>query len=69
MTDRELLLALIASLTLDDHLGDVGDDVAKVLKELGIEVPENDGDWQEDVADELARRGVKTLYGTPLGND
>lgn len=64
--DRELLLSFIASLTLADHIGDVGDDAFKVLKKLGIIVPDDDGDWQVDVAKEMSRRGIKTLYGNSL---
>jgi hypothetical protein len=64
--DRELLLSFIASLTLADHMGDVADDVNCVLKRLGMEI-----EWDEwaDLGDEMAKLGVKTLYGTSLRDD
>ena len=66
MTDRELLLSLLASLTLCDHMGDVADDVGHVMEQLGIEC-EDTGEWGLDVARALHLLGVKTLYGTEIG--
>jgi len=63
---RDLLLSFIASLTLCDHMGDVCDDVDEVLKRLGEQE-----DWDEwvDLQRNLAKKGVKTLWGTPLGGN
>lgn len=63
---RKLLLQFIASLTLADHMGDVGNDVAVVLKRLGF-----NWDWDDfdDLAKHLRREGITTLYGTEIGND
>lgn len=63
MTDREILLSFIASLTLCDHMGDVGDDIEKVLKLMGEDIAFDD---LRDLADALGARGVKTLYRTDL---
>lgn len=65
---RELLLKLIGSLTLDDHMGDVADDVSHVLKELGIATPQADesDEWWRGLARDLHALGVTTLYGTAL---
>lgn len=64
----DLLLKLIGSLTLCDHMGDVSNDVDKVLRELDINVP-GDLEW-EDLGDWLARNlGVTTLNGTSLLNE
>ena len=65
--DRKLLLQLIASLTLADHMGDVSGDVSTVLKRIGY------GDWEWDDWGDLQKRlhgiGVTTLYGTAIGDD
>ena len=68
MTDREILLSLIASLTLCDHMGDVADDVCTVLKMLSIEYDDT-GDWELDVGRAMYSLGVKTLHGTEVGGD
>jgi hypothetical protein len=64
--DHGLLLKLIASLTLADHLGDVVDDVRKVLQLAEIEI---EWDSWEELAEALAERGITTLYGTSLARD
>jgi hypothetical protein len=66
MSDRELLLSFIASITLADHLGDVANEVNVVLKKLGLDV-----DWSEwsELGDALHEMGVTTLYGTSLASD
>ena len=38
----ELVLQLVASLQLCDHMGDVADDVDKFLKMAGIKLEDND---------------------------
>jgi hypothetical protein len=65
--ERELLLQLIASITLADNLGDVADDVDTVLKRLGIEVEGDGVDFWEDVRATLGKMNVTTLYGTKIG--
>lgn len=64
--DRKLLLSFIASLTLADHLGDVGNDIQTVLYRLGITEP-----WDEldELGNILSKMGVKTLHGTELSSD
>ena len=61
-----LLLQLIGSLTLCDHMGDVSDDVSEVLKRLGIKV----GDWNDwcELGHQLGNQGMTTLYGTEVGH-
>lgn len=72
MTDREILLSFIGSLTLCDHMGDVADDVCTTLKLLGLEeiAKEADNDTRDDfwlaLSTVLGKRGIKTLYGTNL---
>lgn len=36
---RSLLLSFLHALTLCDHMGDVSNDMLKVFKELGMELP------------------------------
>lgn len=62
---RALLLQFVASLTLADHMGDVGTDVNMVLERIGVEIEWED--WPE-LGRALGRMGVTTLYGTPLGD-
>lgn len=63
MSDRELLMTFIASLTLCDNMGEVVDDIAEVLKRLGEDIEWSDFD---ELRRQLGARGVKTLYGTAL---
>jgi hypothetical protein len=60
---RVVLLQLIASLTLCDHMGDVGNDVTEALKLIGLEIRWDD--WP-DLGRALAKMGVTTLWGTSL---
>lgn len=72
MSDRELLLSFIASLTLCDHMGDVSDDISSVLKKMGeVELLDAylNGDEFSGLAKALVKRGITTLYGTKLGAD
>lgn len=64
---RSILLSFVASLTLCDHMGDVGNDVTDVLKLLDMD----DIEWEDwsDLSDEFGRRGIKTLNGTSFSSD
>ncbi len=63
---RNLLLSLIASLTLSDHMGDVSNDVHTCLRRIP-DIPNDvlSCDWEE-LGPRLGRMGIKTLYGTEL---
>jgi hypothetical protein len=65
-TDREILLSLIGSLTLCDHMGDVADDVDFALKAIGVPF-----EWEDlsELGTKLGRMGVRTLYGSSLEED
>jgi hypothetical protein len=63
---KELLLQLIGSLTLCDHLGDVADDVQIVLDRLGLDITWTE--WEE-LGDALGQMGITTLLGTSLRSD
>jgi hypothetical protein len=78
LTDRELLLQLLGSLTLCDHMGDVADDVLHVIRQLGIPTSSPtpfdgiqlvEGGWRVEVRATLRAMGVRTLYGTSLDGD
>jgi hypothetical protein len=63
---REVLLLLVASLTLADHMGDASNDALMALKRIGIEP---DCEW-EDLGVWLGKKyGTKTLYGTSFEED
>ena len=63
---KKLLLQLIGSLTLCDHMGDVSNDVSEVLKRLGMEAKE----WNEwcELGHLLGDMGITTLYGSEIGH-
>jgi hypothetical protein len=63
MTDRDILLKLIGSLTLADHMGDVAEDVQRALELAKIEISWSDWD---DLALQLSELGITTLYETSL---
>lgn len=66
---RKLLLSLIGSLGLCDHMGDVADDVWEVLKEIGIEIPEEVSDLN-DLGHWLGKNhGVQTVWGSALWDE
>lgn len=67
MTDRDILLQLIASLTLCDHMGDVCDSIQKTLDLLSIKVDE----WNDlyELGSVLGKMGITTLYGTELWDE
>lgn len=72
LTDREILLSFIGSLTLCDHMGDVSNDVDEVLKLVGeqeLRDAAGEGDDFSELAKALHKRGVKTLYGTDLSSE
>lgn len=58
-----MIWGLAASFTFADHLGDVAESIAYVLKKLGLRE-----DWydQNELYSILAKRGVKTLWGDDL---
>ena len=69
MIDYEaLLLQLLGSLTLCDHMGDVADDVLAVMGRLGIEDAYDDeyDDWKRSIGRTLHDLGVTTLYDSEL---
>ena len=72
---RQVLINLVAGLSLADHMGDVWDDAYEALKQIGIEVPAEP--WEltrayaatddHALADWLARdHGATTVWGTSL---
>ena len=63
---RQILLQLIGSLTLADHMGDAAGDVAQALKMAGLDI-----EWDDlnELGARLGQMGVTTLHGTPLSSD
>ena len=63
---RAILLQLIGSLTLCDHMGDVSNDVSTVLERIGLDI-----EWDEwdELGKALHEMGVTTLVGTELWNE
>lgn len=64
-THRRVLLELIGSLTLCDHMGDAADDINKALKMIGLKI-----EWDDlsDLGTKLGKMGVTTLWGTSLAD-
>lgn len=65
---REVLLSLIGSLTLADHMGDAANDIWAALRRIGLEPPDTVSDLT-DLGQWLGRMGIRTLYGTELSDD
>ena len=61
---KKILLQLIASLTLCDHMGDVGDDINKTLENIDLQV----GEWDDicELGHLLGKMGITTLYETTI---
>lgn len=63
MTERQLLLSFVASLSLAENLGDVSEDIQFLFKKAKVDIEFDDF---EDLQEGLAKLGVLTLHGTPL---
>lgn len=65
---HDLLLSFVASLTLADNLGDVGNAIQTVLERAGVH---GGGDNLSEIQVMLRTLGVVTLHGTelPYGDD
>lgn len=61
-----LLKKMLVSLALCDHLGDVGGDVYKVLKELDIKISKDSDTWQENILVWAAENDITTLHGSKI---
>ena len=59
---RAVLLSLVSSLTLADHMGDASNDANIAIKRIGIDV--SDVEWEDLGVWLWKNHGVKTLYGT-----
>lgn len=66
MTDREILLNLIAGMGLADHMGDVAGDAWQALKLAGIVPPEDVSDLDELMAWLGREHGATTIWGTSV---
>ncbi len=64
MNHKKLLLELLASLTLCEHMGDVSNEISTVLTRLNIDL-----EWDDfsELGRKLADMGITTLMGTKLG--
>ena len=60
---HKLILSIVASATIADHMGDMWDDLNKVLEEIGEKELTEDHD---ELHDKLAKRGIKTVWGSEL---
>ncbi len=63
---RKILLELIASLTLCDHMGDVSNEIVEVLKRIDFKYDSSNEDEFEYLQDALRKEGIKTLGGIEL---
>ena len=46
---EEIVMSLIRSLCLCDHMGDVADDILQMFKVMGVEYKDEGGDFFEDL--------------------
>lgn len=66
---KKLMYAFLNSLSLCDHLGDVGNDVKNLFEKLGVEWPEKGWPWEDAgiMREWLKQRGHnETLCGISL---
>lgn len=69
---KQKLYALIASATISDHMGDMWEDIYKVLKDIGdTELIDADRDYDDEEGRTefdkiLNARGVKTVWDTEV---
>lgn len=72
---RQVLINLVAGLTLADHMGDVWDDAYQALKQIGVIIPDEPEGLtrayaatdEHQLGDWLARNhGATTVWGTSL---
>jgi hypothetical protein len=63
---RAILLKLIGSLALCDHMGDVASDVQAALTQIGLDIKWDD---LSDLGKKLGEMGVTTLYDTSLADE
>ena len=59
-SDRQVLINLVASLTLADHMGDAMDDAYQALKLIDIDLPyfDEDGELMGWLRDNHSARGI-----------
>lgn len=73
MEDKTLkiLLQLVASATLADHMGDMWDDLGEALKKVGRKDLEKlmwVDDENHELAHQLAKEGITTIWGTEVAS-
>lgn len=61
---KRLLLELVASATLADHMGDMWNDLNRALKIMGEDDLLEDHD---ELSKKLFQRGITTIWGTEIG--
>lgn len=67
MTDREILINLIAGMHLADHLGDVFEDCLRAAKLAGLIEDKHKCGALNELGEHLAKRfGATTVWGTSL---
>jgi hypothetical protein len=66
--DKNYILSIVASLCLCDHMGDVIDDIGKMLEDIGYgNIMENDFDCSSELLQYLPK-GTKTLWDSDIDN-
>jgi hypothetical protein len=68
---KNLLLQLIASLTLCENDGDISEDCYYALEKMGIEIEECEESYNSmsDIAYTLSKMNITTLYGSSLSGE
>lgn len=69
MSERQVLINLIAGFSLADHMGDAWRDCYQALKQIGIELPDDIDDDSDVAAFLVKEHGAKTVWGTSLLDD
>ena len=70
LSDRDIILRFMASMSLADHIGDIAEDAFEVFKLLGIKLPDT-VDHIDKFGAFLHREGLcsKTIVGSDIDDD
>jgi hypothetical protein len=68
---KNLLLQLIASLTLCENEGDISEDCYYTLEKMGIEIKEAEESYNSmsDISYTLSKMNITTLHGSSLSDE
>ena len=69
---RQVVINLVASLSLADHMGDAYEDAALALEQVGVELPDDLDSYGKEPWEALGKylgqhHAAETVWGTSMG--